>query len=236
MAGPAVTRWPREWQSVAGGSFVDNILVVKFGGSYATTPDLLRWLKAIEATRMPVVIVPGGGPFAEAVRRYQPRIGFDDATAHEMAILAMEQFGLALVGLGSRLVRASDDAGIAAALERGDIPVWMPRQMALAAPEIDRDWSVTSDSLAAWLAGHISGARLCLIKQIDLPDDSTLAALAGAEIVDEAFSRVLNEATDLYVAGPADLSAAGINLGEGTIPGRRILRQPMPAPAASASD
>jgi 5-(aminomethyl)-3-furanmethanol phosphate kinase len=37
----------------------------------------------------------------------------------------------------------------------------------------------------------------------------------------------------LYVAGPADLSAAGINLGEGTIPGRRILRQPMPAPAAS---
>ena len=93
---------------------------------------------------------------------------------------------------------------------------------------------MTSDSLAAWLAGHIPGARLCLIKQIDLPDDSTLAALAGAEIVDEAFSRVLNEATDLYVAGPADLSAAGINLGEGTIPGRRILRQPAPAASAPA--
>ncbi|MEF2552099.1 amino acid kinase [Aurantimonas sp. A2-1-M11] len=214
---------------------MDNILVVKFGGSYATTPDLLRWLKAIEDSSLPVVIVPGGGPFAEAVRRYQPRIGFNDATAHEMAMLAMEQFGLALVGLGSRLVRASDDAGITAALARGDIPVWMPRPMALAAPEIAQDWSVTSDSLAAWLAGHIPGARLCLIKQIDLPDDSTLAALAGAEIVDEAFAKVLSEATELFVAGPADLPAAGIMLSEGTPPGRRIGRAPSPAPDAAAS-
>ncbi len=202
-----------------------DILVVKIGGSCAASPDLVRWVAAIEQARLPIVVVPGGGPFANAVRRYQPRMGFGDEAAHEMAILAMEQFGCALVGLGRRMVKAADEAAIMAALERGDIPVWMPRQLVLSAPEIPKNWSVTSDSLAAWLAGRLPGARLCLFKQIDLPENATIDALAGAQIVDECFTELLDPATDVYVAGPADLSLAGVRLAEGEIPGHPVMRR-----------
>ncbi len=202
-----------------------DILVVKFGGSCATSSDLARWVAAIEQAGLPIVVVPGGGPFANAVRRYQPRMGYGDEAAHEMAIMAMEQCGCALASLGKRMVKATDEAAIMAALERGNIPVWMPRHLVLSAPEIAKDWSVTSDSLAAWLAGRLPGARLCLFKQIDLPENATIDALAGAQIVDESFTDLLHPSTQVYVAGPADLSLAGLRLAEGQIPGHPVMRR-----------
>src|SRR5688572_11112389 len=66
--------------------------VVKLGGSYALSPRLPAILAAIRASHVPVVVVPGGGPFADAVRAAQPRMGFGDRAAHRMALLAMAQF------------------------------------------------------------------------------------------------------------------------------------------------
>ncbi|MEX6506610.1 amino acid kinase [Jiella sp. M17.18] len=212
---------------------VEGILVVKFGGSSVASPDLKRWVKAVEQAREPVVVVPGGGPFADTVRRYQRQIGYDDDAAHEMAILAMEQFGCALVSLGSRMVKARDIAAIHQAIGSGLIPVWMPRDTALGAPEIAHDWTVTSDSLAAWLAAQLPEARLCLFKQIDLPPEATLETLLGAHIVDESFGKHLRASTSVYVAGPADLPAAGPRLADGGVPGRLIaMHRALPEMAA----
>ncbi len=52
------------------------------------------WIAALAGSSLPLVVVPGGGPFADAgPRRRTARLGFSDAAAHAMAILAMEQFG-----------------------------------------------------------------------------------------------------------------------------------------------
>ena len=72
-------------------------LVVKIGGSLWRSPLLARWIAALRAFPGPLTIVPGGGPFADAVRAAQPTMGFSDRAAHKMAVLAMEQYGLALV-------------------------------------------------------------------------------------------------------------------------------------------
>lgn len=208
-----------------------DIVVVKFGGSCAASPDLPRWVAAVEKARIPVVIVPGGGPFANTVRRYQPRIGYDDEAAHEMAILAMEQFGCALVSLATRMVKAGTTEAILAALEDGNIPVWMPHDAVLSDPGIPKDWCVTSDSLAAWLAGRLAGARLCLVKQIDVPENTTVDALVGAHIVDDCFTTLLDPATPVYVAGPTHLSSAALRLAEGKVPGERVMQQPATAAA-----
>ena len=74
--------------------------IVKLGGSHAFSPHLKNWLDAIAGCAGCAVVVPGGGPFADAVRMAQPRMGFDDRAAHEMAVLAMEQYGCALTNLG----------------------------------------------------------------------------------------------------------------------------------------
>jgi aspartokinase-like uncharacterized kinase len=53
-------------------------VVVKLGGSFAFSKHLRDWIETLAACAGRVVIVPGGGPFADAVRLAQPRMGFDD--------------------------------------------------------------------------------------------------------------------------------------------------------------
>src|SRR5947208_3336037 len=100
--------------------------VVKLGGSHAFAPHLRDWIDALAGCGGRVVIVPGGGPFADTVRSAQEAIGFDDAGAHHMALLAMEQFGCALASLNKALQLASSLAAIRRALDAGHVPVWGP--------------------------------------------------------------------------------------------------------------
>ena len=56
------------------------------GRLYIRIPDLVPILNA---SKRPLLIIPGGGPFADLVR--QVRVNND--AAHWMAIAAMEQYG-----------------------------------------------------------------------------------------------------------------------------------------------
>ena len=77
--------------------------VVKLGGSLQSFPGLRDWVRLIaEQGGGRVVLVPGGGQFADAVRAAQRTAGFDDRTAHGMALFAMEQYGLMLAALLAR--------------------------------------------------------------------------------------------------------------------------------------
>ena len=108
------------------------------------SPDLAQWLSAVaDAGGGRAVLVPGGGPFADAVRVAQRRQRFDDASAHRMALLAMEQYGLMLTGMQSGLVAADSSAAITRILASGRVPVWMPCAMVLGCPEIPPSWDVT---------------------------------------------------------------------------------------------
>jgi 5-(aminomethyl)-3-furanmethanol phosphate kinase len=165
--------------------------VVKLGGSIArASPGLLRvWLATLGRQRdRRVVIVPGGGEFADAVRRAQASMGFDDATAHRMALLAMDQSAAMYRGLEAALCVASTDADLATALAERGVAVWAPFGMADRATDVAADWTVTSDSLAAWLAHRIGADGLLLVKSCELPRPLPSAeALARAGVVDPSF-------------------------------------------------
>jgi aspartokinase-like uncharacterized kinase len=138
-----------------------------------------------------VVIVPGGGPFADQVRALQKRQRFDDAAAHHMALLAMEQYGRMLAALEPRLLPAASRAEVGRARRAGRAAVWMPTRMVLADPAIAASWDITSDSLAAWLAGKLGAARLVLVKSVAVTNGATAADLARRGIVDPAFPAYL---------------------------------------------
>jgi len=167
------------------------LTVFKLGGSHAYAPELRVWLKAIGRARGSAVIVPGGGPFADAVRLAQKRMGFDDRAAHDMAMMAMAQFGRALMSFEPTLQLAASRAAIRRALMDKTIPVWAPQRMAGAA-NIPESWELTSDSLAAWLAREIGAKRLVLIKHFQL-DGLMFEAedLVARGIVDPLFPRYL---------------------------------------------
>ena len=108
----------RSWRS--------RFAIVKLGGSHATGPHLKDWLAAIAAEAGSIAIVPGGGPFADAVRTAQASIGYDDRAAHAMALMAMAQFGCALQSLNPALRLAASRSAILRALKDGKVPVWSP--------------------------------------------------------------------------------------------------------------
>lgn len=168
------------------------MIVAKLGGSLAEAGDrgatLRAWLAALAACGEPAVVVPGGGPFAEAVRAAQPALGLSDAAADRMALLAMEQFGHALRDLSPACETAASEAAIAAALRRGRLAVWLPSRMALADAALPRSWDVTSDSLAAWLAARLAASRLVLVKSAPPPPGGP-DGWAAAGYVDAAFPR-----------------------------------------------
>jgi dihydroneopterin aldolase len=200
-----------------------HIIVVKLGGSHAGTDHLGEWLEALAACGGSAVIVPGGGVFADAVREAQVGMRFDDGAAHAMALLAMEQFGLALASGRPGLRIAASDEAIAAALREGQVPVWAPSAMVLAAKDIPASWDVTSDSLAAWLAGRVGATRLLLVKH-GAPSQPVLAdELAARGVVDPAFPRFLAASgAQAFIAGPEAHAAAAAAIRSGGAPGACI--------------
>ena len=64
-------------------------LLLKIGGSLEGTPLIAMALDHAVTTRRNIVIVPGGGRFADTVRANQNQHHFSDREAHRLAILAM---------------------------------------------------------------------------------------------------------------------------------------------------
>ena len=175
------------------------MLVIKLGGSLLGAPELPRWLEVlVKISDGQVLIVPGGGLFADAVRKTQQLSAVSDAVAHHLALLAMDQFGLMLAGMNEDLVTASSELEIA---ERGwqhKAIVWLPSKMVMADESVSKSWHVTSDSLSAWLANKIGAKQLILVKSKSLtayskslnskPTFIALQTLVADALIDEAFS------------------------------------------------
>jgi 5-(aminomethyl)-3-furanmethanol phosphate kinase len=188
-------------------------LVAKVGGSLWRSPLLSRWIAALAAWPGPSCIVPGGGPFADAVRAAQGPMRFSERAAHEMALIAMEQYGIALCDLFGGLALAATPREAAALRAQGRTPVWRPRAMALEAA-LPACWDVTSDSLAAWYARESGAPRLLLIKSAD-----AAGASEAESLVDPCFSEYAR-GLSVFLLGPKNVEEAEAHLPLGNIPWR----------------
>lgn len=172
----------------------DAIAVVKLGGSVVRSPQLSAWLDAIVSAQGPIVAVPGGGALADEVRTCQRDLGFGDASAHRMALLAMDQLAWAVAGMQPGLEVGTSEAALRDILARGRVAVWAPYAAIAERSDVEATWRLTSDSLALWLSGQL-GARACyIIKSVASQRGARSAdALARDGIVDEAFPTMLAE-------------------------------------------
>jgi 5-(aminomethyl)-3-furanmethanol phosphate kinase len=139
-------------------------LVVKIGGGLLRDEGLDGLRRACAevneiAVRRPVLVVPGGGPFADAVRAVDEQFGLADAVAHRLALHAMDQLGVLLAPL----------------LAGREIKVLAVAQAFAARPDVPESWDVTSDSLAVLAAGTIGAEEAILLKPVE-PPASTMTA------------------------------------------------------------
>ncbi|MDD1725812.1 MAG: amino acid kinase [Euryarchaeota archaeon] len=129
--------------------------VLKIGGSLiAVSKSLITCL--VEA-QLDVLVVPGGGPFAETVRRYSDRI--NATAAHWMAILAMNQYAFYLAAPGASLVE--DTRAL-----QGGISILLPFKILYESDPLPHSWNATSDSVAGWIAHHLN-ANIVIATDVD---------------------------------------------------------------------
>ena len=159
--------------------------VVKLGGSVLEHAGrfeaALRTVAAI-ADEEGVLVVPGGGLFADAVREADRRFTPGDSAAHWMAILAMDQHAHLIAARLKGAAIVTNARETAAAIASGHVPVLAPYRWLRDADPLPHSWEVTSDSIAAWVAGALGAARLVLVKP---------PGASGDEVVDGFFSRAL---------------------------------------------
>jgi len=152
-------------------------LIVKVGGSlYNQIPDLAPILIASDR---PLFIIPGGGPFADLVR--QVRVNND--AAHWMAIAAMEQYGWFISSFG---ILTTDRIAVPLTTT-----ILLPYRCLRLTDILPHTWDVTSDTIAAWVAGTLH-LDLLLLKSMDgifingiLQEQVT--GLVESDIVDPSF-------------------------------------------------
>jgi aspartokinase-like uncharacterized kinase len=211
------------------------LTVVKVGGGLGrgAGDDALRALCATLGElgeRHQLLVVPGGAHFADAVREADRRFELPAPTSHRMAVLGMEQFGWLL----SELIPGAERRVELAPPPAGRTAVLLPARLAL--DPLPASWQVTSDSIAAWVAGKVGAGRLVLVKEVDglFADWPTraepLARLTVAELaslrprgVDEHLPTVLERASfETWVIGGRDPQRLVELLDRGATVGTRI--------------
>ena len=159
--------------------------VVKVGGGLLARAELLDGVLAEIAglsREFPLLVVPGGGPFADAVREADRRVTLTNAAAHWMAVLAMDQYAHLIVSRLTAGLLVSRPQEIDPALTGGHIPVLAPYQWMREADPLPHSWDVTGDSIAAWVAGQVGAPCLALVKP---------PGVSGAAVVDPCFDSVV---------------------------------------------
>jgi 5-(aminomethyl)-3-furanmethanol phosphate kinase len=211
------------------------LTVVKVGGGLGrgAGDDALRALCATLGElgeRHPLLVVPGGAWFADAVREADSRFALPATTSHHMAILGMEQFGWLL----SELIPGAERCPDLARVPSGRTAVLLPAALPL--DSLPASWEVTSDSIAAWVAGKAGAGRLVLVKEVDgvyaewPARGDPIARMTAAELaalrpagVDEHLPTLLEGATfETWVISGRDPARLAELLEQGTTVGTRV--------------
>ena len=165
------------------------MIVVKLGGSLYTSSYLSEWVnKLVSVHNETIIIVPGGGPFADQVRKASHDWSVNDEVAHDMAVMAMQQYALVLTSLNESLMPLDSIDLLGNETQAvNQTYVWLPYTDSISKCRYPKNWQVTSDSISLWLAKNVLANKLCLIKSAnisDLSDDEIMSS----DIVDEYFS------------------------------------------------
>jgi aspartokinase-like uncharacterized kinase len=172
-------------------------IVVKVGGSLYDLPDLRGrlqcWLESLSATQ--IILVPGGGPFADAIRVLDQRFCLGEEHSHWLALSALTVAARFLAALlpATAVIQQIEDAPVLWA--RRLIPIVDPYTLSKVDdhhPEaLPHSWNVTSDSIAARVAVLVNAPRLVLLKSRNPSPDPDWARGDSRDLVDPWFANTI---------------------------------------------
>ncbi|MCD5426120.1 MAG: amino acid kinase [Methanosarcinaceae archaeon] len=153
-------------------------IVIKLGGSLIDyAPDIIKNIQKIK--KHTIVIVPGGGIFANVIRDIAKKYKISEIKAHSMAILSMEQYGLYLLDkTDANRIESLDDAKIG-------VSILLPYNLLKDNDELIPSWDTTSDTISAWIA-YKFGAKFIKVTSVDGvfdKDDTLIKKIDSIELL-----------------------------------------------------
>lgn len=178
------------------------IRVIKVGGSLLNwlqlRPAFDKWLQSLPSAVN--VLVAGGGPFAEAIWQASQTFALSEEVAHWLCIDAMSlssRLFAKIAGPDVEIITEFDDLrrraehSLSCRLVFDSNDFLRNYESRLTGSVLPRDWTVSSDSIAARLAEVLSADELILLKSSDLPTGD-LRSLAEQGYVDPFFPAFAN--------------------------------------------
>lgn len=145
-------------------------MAVKIGGSLTLKPKKLHrlCLKLSELAKSHLLmIVPGGGEFADVVRKMDKAFSLSAETSHKMAILGMDQYGLMLADFIPDSCIADSLENAKKILELGRLAILLPSKVVFDDETLENSWDVTSDSIAVHIANKLKVRKVLLVTDVD---------------------------------------------------------------------
>ncbi|MEA2069822.1 MAG: hypothetical protein U9O98_00875 [Asgard group archaeon] len=153
-----------------------KIIVCKIGGSLLergsieAIQQLGSILTEIHSPERKIIIISGGGPFAEYIRKKQPEFSLCLETAHWMAILGMTQYACLLhqVISNTKIVAYSSRVEFnKLKLPLKTIPILNTWRFMRTQSTLPKTWETTSDAIATEIAIDMEATTLLFLKDID---------------------------------------------------------------------
>ncbi len=182
--------------------------IIKLGGSLGGTKTIDMLANTIDklSLEFSLVILPGGGEYADFIREKSKSIKATEKTTHAQAVLATAQYGHYLASIIRQSVIAHSNADVNKALQQNKTPVFIPYPLALDCNKVPASWDATSDTISAVVCQELRFGGLILLKSVDgimidgkLAPTVTRNEATRSGVVDPLFCRRLGEGWDVCI-------------------------------------
>jgi aspartokinase-like uncharacterized kinase len=192
---------------------MNDLVVVKVGGSLYDWPELAARLRSylaaarVEATSaIRIILVPGGGPTADAVLAFDRVHGLGDERAHRLALRAMSLNARFLAALLPEALIIDDPFTDVPSLAILDVVPFLESDEERHGMTIPHSWDATSDAIAARVAVAVEASRLVLLKSVTTDAGAeTWYDLTRRNVIDPVFPAILQSAGRQIAVGVVNL-------------------------------
>ena len=177
--------------------------IIKIGGSWIDKVELNELVTHLSKHSKfeNIIIVVGGGCFADAVRLVYASNQMSEKTGHFLALKGTEMFAHIIKEINKNISLINNIESLKV-LDR-KLKVWMPSRVLKDEPSFINSWESTSDSVAAWLHKKVKSKGLIFVKSLIFEKKKyKLKHLQDKNVLDRNVDKYLYKQKNIKIVGP----------------------------------
>lgn len=113
-----------------------------------------------------IMLICGGGEFANKIRGYDSELNFSDSSTHNTAIMCMDIVGTLLADKVEDFITVKSIEEADLMCDQNKIPVLLPSTLIEKLDPLEHSWRVSSDSIACFISNLVK-AKLLIATDVD---------------------------------------------------------------------